>query len=444
MRDTTTITLPIPPEYALGLAVLLGFVGLCLAVSFLLPLPGRQDSPPFEAMRTRLGMKILDPGLFLFLATLWLAIFLVLLSGLLFVLWGVVTGGVPTTDEAVSAFRFALAQIAALTAILGAVITLPITLIRLKITRDQKDIGDEALFNDKINQASTQLAALRQVTQVTGRGKMRQVDHVWEDDIVVRASAIDRLEGLANERPDEIPRIARMLSVYVRELSRASEPKTPPELDVDDAGVPTWESRLALRSWAQSLTPFRPDVEKAVQSLGRLQMIEGADLSKIDIDLRDTNLQGFDLRGLTFESGKVQLGGAQLQGANLSEARLRGAGLGEARLQGAKLVGARLQGANLNGARLQGANLVGARLDEKSDLTQAILRGACVWSADDTTIAQLAPFLDDLFVAWDVLADAETPPPNRATEAQTRDPQKFYEAWRAWQLSIGQDPENPA
>jgi len=40
------------------------------------------------------------------------------------------------------------------------------------------------------------------------------------DDLVTRNAAIDRLEGLPEERPEAVRRIARMLSVCVRESSR--------------------------------------------------------------------------------------------------------------------------------------------------------------------------------------------------------------------------------
>jgi hypothetical protein len=34
----------------------------------------------------------------------------------------------------------------------------------------------------------------------------------WEDDVVRRNAAIDRLEGLVRERPEEAERVARLLS----------------------------------------------------------------------------------------------------------------------------------------------------------------------------------------------------------------------------------------
>jgi len=79
------------------------------------------------------------------------------------------------------------------------------------------------------------------------------------------------------------------------------------------------------------------------------------------------------------------LGGARLQGVNLSQANLKGAFLAGANLQDAKLREANLKGADLAGgnlkdadlreANLKGADLWGANL-KGADLTQANLRGS--------------------------------------------------------------------
>lgn len=71
----------------------------------------------------------------------------------------------------------------------------------------------------------------------------------------------------------------------------------------------------------------------------------------------------------------VDLGGARLEGADLSRARLKRADLSGAHLQGAKLWKAHLQGADLTGAALEGADLSEARL-EGADLFGARLKGA--------------------------------------------------------------------
>ena len=100
---------------------------------------------------------------------------------------------------------------------------------------------------------------------------------------------------------------------------------------------------------------------------------DGANLS--GADLRDTNLSG-DLGGMNLQGANLtsmNLSGMNLFGANLSGAFLFGAKLSKAFLIDADLSGANLEIADLSGANLSGANLSGALLT-KANLVGAILR----------------------------------------------------------------------
>ena len=91
--------------------------------------------------------------------------------------------------------------------------------------------------------------------------------------------------------------------------------------------------------------------------------LRGADLSDADLrgaDLTDANLRGADLRG------------ANLRGADLTGANLRGADLSDADLRGADLRGANLRGADLTDANLRGADLSDADLRGSQGLLDAI------------------------------------------------------------------------
>ncbi|MFT6273248.1 MAG: hypothetical protein ACJA0F_002098 [Dinoroseobacter sp.] len=265
----------------------------------------------------------------------------------------------------------------------------------------QADLQDEALFNDKINAAAEDLAARRQVTRPTFTTKDEENDKKqesilteWEDDMVTRAAAIDRLEGLARERPLEVPRIAALLSVYARELSK-QKGLTPKDhwIPKDGASIP------ALREWARRLKPIRSDMEKAVQTLGRLREIEGQD--DLSIDLREANLQGFDLQGLNFDTARMSsarmeganLNGAQMQGAYLSEAKMQGVDLRRAQMQRANLSWAQMQGANLDDTQIQGADLSWAQM-QGSYLREAKMHGADLFIAqiDQSTLVSESTF----------------------------------------------------
>ena len=88
-----------------------------------------------------------------------------------------------------------------------------------------------------------------------------------------------------------------------------------------------------------------------------------ADLS--GANLRGANLSEADLSG-------ADLRGANLSEADLSEANLSGADLHKAGLSGAGLSGANLSEANLSEADLSGADLRGANLSEAKELLSAV------------------------------------------------------------------------
>ncbi|WP_306152331.1 hypothetical protein [Roseovarius sp. MMSF_3281] len=212
--------------------IFLGLTALFFVVQWLVSL--EIDSPTTPDKRIQefaegLGMGRLHPVLFLILALTWGIVAVTLFVGLYMLLWDIIFHKPPEGKEEVWTWRFALAQLAALTTVLGAVIALPITINRLILTRRQTDTAEETLFNEKINSATTDLAARRQVTTIIGEEPDLQVLTEWEDDILVRAAAIDRLEGLAEEREAEAERIMRTLALYVRELSRDYPPEEMPE-----------------------------------------------------------------------------------------------------------------------------------------------------------------------------------------------------------------------
>ncbi len=248
----------------------------------------------------------------------------------------------------------------------------PFVIWRTMVAAKQAETAAEALFNEKINAASAGLSARRQVTRVVGHGSHQRVLTEWEDDLVARNAAIDRLEGLVHENKDAANRVASLLSVYVVELSEEPEnrPETPPESATPDV----------LRRWVWGLTRKRSDMERAAQVLGRLQWICGVQLEDGRIDLRRANLQGVDLHELDFS--KARLSDAHLEGANLERAHLEGAVLWE--------------------AHLEGAEFQGAHLDERTSLMDASLRGAAVkdvdWSIAKITQEQINSMFGDASV----------------------------------------------
>ncbi|UYV38798.1 pentapeptide repeat-containing protein [Rhodobacteraceae bacterium D3-12] len=341
--------------------------------------------------------------------------------------------------------------------VLAALLGAPFVIWRSYVAAKQARIQDEALFNDKINAASRDLSARRQTTREVNNDATKTILTEWQDDLVTRAAAIDRLEGLAQERPDETPRIARMLSVYVRELSREFPAKEHPRhewqrlIAPGDGTEPMSDTQAlhhlglspddvsidALKSWARGLDPIRSDMEKAAQTLGRLKTVRGDEFDDVPIDLRGANLQGFDLTSSILDKALLQ--GARMEGANFAEARMEGANLYEARMEGAFLFDARMKGANLFDARMEGADLSWARFSGKTTFQLATLRGASWKAVDCSNIPQIVKHLDDIFGDGSVTLPEGTPWPDHWPK-EDLNAYDYHTQWRAFQRSIGYTP----
>ena len=188
------IRLDMPAPFFWGGVALIGLILASYLIYLTLP-DAKGDKGPLHTLGARLGLRRWNPTLLLAGSVFFLILVPTLLVGLLGLIIDVVTsGGADNT----------YLRIGGLTAVLGGIIALPLTLIRL-------NLAQESLFNDKINEATKGLYARRQVT--VGEGENAK-DH-WQDDIVQRNAAIDRLAGLAKERSSEASRIARQLSVFV-------------------------------------------------------------------------------------------------------------------------------------------------------------------------------------------------------------------------------------
>ena len=307
-----------------------------------------------------------------------LLLFLTVLAMLALVGWQIL--GSDTIAKDPDNLRWYVLSFVGLLTALGGVIGTPLALIRIWTTERQTATQEEALFNEKINAASEALAARRQVTRVVGHGRAQRVLTEWQDDILSRAAAIDRLEGLVHERPAAADRIASLLSVYVVELSQEQANRPEP--------APNGATPDKLHDWASRLTRKRLDMEKAAQTLGRLQQIADVQFQGRHIDLRHANLQACDLRGLDFKNARLD--DAHMEGASLTSINLEEASLGRAHLEGADIVAAHMEGAFLAQAHLERANLSQAHLGaaymagvhlEGADLGGAHMEDTYLWGA---------------------------------------------------------------
>ena len=413
--------------------------------------------------REKLGLSEVPPWIVAIFGVLWLGLAIILTVGLYILIIDVLIHEVPPryatnlveTNQKWD-WRFKLVQITALTTVLGAVVVLPITLNRLRLQREANETAekirrnaDETLFNEKFKAASDDLHARRAIKTEQSRTGLDFDENFIEDDIVRRTAAIDRLEGLAQERPSEAPRVARLLCVYLRELSKLIGP--------DHVEHP------------------RADMEAAAQTIGRIHGNLENQLNQPSLQLQKVNFCDFNLRKLAFSKAsffeatckktsfyksdmasayflgatldranfvKANLKHADLRKTNLEMADLSKADLKGADVRGATLIGTHLQGANLEETQFQGAELNAVYLDEHTVLTGVNFRGASLRNVSTSTALLLKPYWQDIFVDDSVIfPDAEELPSH--WESDLLLDEEFYELWRNWQRSIGQAPYNP-
>lgn len=188
----------------------------------------------------------------------------------------------------------------------------------------QVEIASEVLFNDKMNSAAQGLTSRREFTRVVKRGESDEVVKEIEDDLVARAAAIDRLEGLVSEQELAAPRVVRLLAAYVR-------------------GNFQCENVLLTDEIKLRKVP-RMDLQKAVDAIGRIHKIA------VDVDISHWRL---DLKGCDFDG--VDFSNGFFRAINFSECRFEASIFDGGIFEGCLFVGALLNYSSFNRANLRGA-----------------------------------------------------------------------------------------
>lgn len=188
-------------------------------------------------------------------------------------------------------------------------------------------------------------------------------------------------------------------------------------------------------------------MENATQTLGRLKAIAGVNPNTVYIDLRNANLQGYELKGAKFQNGlfgKANIDGAKfydanLNGADFTSAHMNATQLNRANLQGADISFTELQSANLKGANLTGADLYWAEMNSSTNVSGTIFRYSALGRVDYTEVKISQHQLDEVFYDGSAKFSKELRlAPDRKNE---REYFEFQAAWREWQKSIGFDPD---
>ena len=192
------------------------------------------------------------------------------------------------------------------------------------------------------------------------------------DKAAERIGGIYALEHVLRESPVDHGTVVDVLAAYIRDRAPAQHQPPPDRAAQQLAAGPA--ASPATADPAEERRSPAADVQAALTVLGRRPDRPEA----TPLDLRDTDLQGAELRRARF--AHALLTRSQLDGADLNEAQLQAARLDGAQLHGATLHGAQLQDATLREARLQGATLYGAQL-QRATLYGAQLQGATLSGA---------------------------------------------------------------
>ncbi|WP_308354439.1 pentapeptide repeat-containing protein [Streptomyces sp. NK08203] len=215
----------------------------------------------------------------------------------------------------------------------------------------------------------------REQADITREGQVTEryveaIKLLASDNRTQRLGGLYSLERIMRDSEKDYDTVIEVISAFIREETAKLAPST----------EPTEEGPVGLRE----------DTQAAITIIGR--RIERPE--QRPINLRHVNLGGAELpeaRLTNISLSMANLKGAILHQADLSEVDLREADLSHANCNGAKLVEARLLSAQLDGthfieARMRGARLLDARGDHpcmaKADLTAANLRGAKLTGAD--------------------------------------------------------------
>ncbi|MEU3855053.1 pentapeptide repeat-containing protein [Streptomyces sp. NPDC029554] len=200
------------------------------------------------------------------------------------------------------------------------------------------------------NQVRDQLKISRQELGVTREGQItdrytKAVENLGDDAMDVRLGGVYALQRIMEDSRRDHPTVANVLATFIR--THTAKPRKQGE------DVPA-------------------DVHAA---LTVLIYRDSARDDYFNLDLRETQLSGIELRRRAPNGDAPELSEANLAGANLFNAALSGVNLRGANLSQASLHKATLVGVNLRHSRLFGADLRGAFLS-RADLRHANLYGA--------------------------------------------------------------------
>ncbi|WP_170572403.1 pentapeptide repeat-containing protein [Ruegeria atlantica] len=277
-------TLPIEPAIFWGTV----WAGGLLLTTFLLfgAFPkGAHHTAPLEQFQQRLNLDRINPGIFLIALILWGLLFGLLFVGIVGLIWDFIWVQAPQTQTDSVDWRFNLVKLTATTAILGAVVAFPITVMNASYNRRQIEAQEKGQVTDRFTKAIEGLGADKVIIL---DGQENTVPN-----LEVRVGAVLALEKIASETPSEVSSTLDTLSVYVRENVGIKTIK--PDTDADE------DFLNAIRV----LEFPRSDVRAAMHALSKV--IKNKHVSETIVDLRTSVFRNLALVGLYYPNSDLRL-----------------------------------------------------------------------------------------------------------------------------------------
>lgn len=410
MNQSTTLTIPLSAQ---TLATI-GLLALVLILSALVywTVPSSKKAPDLHQAIDRLGLNTVHPLIAYLVSLIWLAIFGALLYGIFYIIVDVLQRSHASDIEGAKDLRWSLLSFTAITAALGAVVTLPLTLIRTRQNARQTDqnarqtdVAEQGHITDRITKAVEGLGAEKTVKRQRKNNKGKFVfektddvidyskpvmEEVTEPNLEVRIGALFALERISQDSDRDHVNVMEILCAYIRNNADRNSPTLPDE--EPEEGWRAWgeanRTQLPLDvDIALKIIERRDDTRKAIEKQEGYRLgLERAPMYALDLAERE--LVGAFLFQAKFQG--TNLWNANLKECYLGDTEFSGANLLNANLQGANLVLAEFQDANLYGTEMQGSYLMLANFDRSTSMDGANFDRAYCMSVDfsETSLTQ--------------------------------------------------------
>ncbi len=340
-------TLPIEPEVFWGVIWVGGLLFAILLIFGAFP-EGTHHTVPLERFQQRLNLDKINPGIFLIALILWGLLFGLLFISIISLIWDFLWLQAPrNTDERID-WRFTLVKLTATTAVLGAVVAFPITVMKASYNRRQIETQEKGQVTDRFTKAIEGLGADKVI--------FKDGEQHTAPNIEVRVGAILALEKIAFETPTEREHTLETLSVYVRE--NISVKVATPDIDASEGYLEEYDRWKLPRS----------DVRAAMRSLSQLAKIEG--LKDSHVDLRTSSFKNLALSSLdcsVFDLRMCDFTDALITDCDLSDA---------------SFVGSYFSNTTISNSNLNRANFSDIAFGETTSFKQSSLKGTLFQNCD--------------------------------------------------------------